>query len=138
MSSDSSEWETPQDLFDDLNDIYQFNLDPCATKDNAKCKLFYNEAYNGLKQQWNGRVFMNPPYGRKIGLWLAKAYHEVKKGNASVVVCLVPARTDTKYWHEFCMKGHIVFFKGRLKFSDSANSAPFPSAIVVFDKFNLK
>lgn len=83
-----------------------------------------------MKQEWNGTVFMNPPYGRGIGEWVKKAFDSAMGG--AVVVCLLPARTDTKWWHDYCMKGNIRFIRGRLKFGDGKNSAPFPSAIVIF------
>jgi site-specific DNA-methyltransferase (adenine-specific) len=131
--SNSNEWETPQCLFDILNNEFNFTLDPCATKENAKCKKFYTIKDNGLSFSWkNENVFVNPPYGRKIGDWMAKAYTESMLYDA-MVVCLIPARTDTSYWHKFVMgAAEIRFICGRLKFNQSKNSAPFPSAIVVF------
>jgi site-specific DNA-methyltransferase (adenine-specific) len=131
FSSETDMWATPQDFFDKLNFIYSFTLDPCSTKDNAKCSHFFTEQDNGLNQDWAGhRVFMNPPYGRTIGQWMKKAYEESLKG--ALVVCLVPARTDTAWWHNFAIKGDIEFLRGRLRFGDAKNSAPFPSAVVVF------
>ena len=134
FSSSSDGWETPQDFFDKLNNEFDFTLDPCATKENAKCKKFYTKKENGLIQDWREEiVYMNPPYGREISKWIEKAYYEHLMG--AVVVCLVPARTDTKYWHKFIFPyATIRFLKGRLKFGDSKNSAPFPSAVVIFDK----
>lgn len=131
FSSQSNEWETPQDLFDKLNAEFHFTLDPCANAVNAKCKNFFQIADNGLEKDWSSEtVFMNPPYGREIGKWVEKAFTESQKG--ATVVCLIPARTDTKYWHEFVMKGEIRFIKGRLKFNGSKSNAPFPSAVVIF------
>ena len=135
FSMESNEWETPQDLFDKLNDEFRFTLDPCASKNNAKCKKYYTKEDNGLIQSWRDEiVFMNPPYGRKISKWVEKAYIESIHEDC-IVVCLIPSRTDTKYWHDYIFsKAHkIMFIKGRLKFSGHKNSAPFPSAIVVFD-----
>ena len=130
-SSKTVEWATPQYLFDELNKEFNFNLDPCCTEENAKCDCYYTKEEDGLKSSWkNWRVFMNPPYGREIGKWMEKAY----KSNAEVVVCLVPARTDTRWWHDYAMQGDVRFIKGRLKFNDSKNNAPFPSAIVIFRK----
>ena len=123
-------WATPQKFFDKYNEEYQFTLDPCATSTNAKCPVYFTEADDGLKQQWTGSVWMNPPYGREIIKWMKKAYESSLQG--ATVVCLVPSRTDTKWWHEYAMKGEIEFIKGRLKFGDAKNSAPFPSAVVVF------
>ena len=130
FSSKSNEWSTPQDYFNILNKEFEFTLDPCATEENAKCKKYYTKKENGLIQDWSNEiVFMNPPYGREIRRWIKKAYEEGLKG--ATVVCLVPSRTDTTYWHEYCMKGEVRFIKGRLKFSGK-DAAPFPSALVVF------
>ena len=128
FSSASDMWETPQDFFDALNSEFHFTLDVCATPENAKCEKFYTPAQDGLKHPWSGRVWMNPPYGREIGAWMKKA----ATCTASVVVCLVPARTDTAWWHDYATKGEVRFIRGRLKFGKHKNSAPFPSAIIVF------
>ncbi len=135
FSSNSSEWETPQKLYNMLDAIFHFTLDPCATPENSKCKKHFTKEENGLKKSWKGQtVFMNPPYGRDIKKWIKKAYEESRNSNTTVV-CLLPARTDTKYWHEYCMRSQRIYFvKGRLKFGDATNSAPFPSAIVVFKR----
>ena len=131
FSSKTDLWATPQDLYDKLERSFHFTLDPCATQDNAKCPMFYTKEEDGLAQSWyRHRVFMNPPYGREIGKWVAKAFNESRKG--AVVVCLLPARTDTRWWQDYCTKGETIFLRGRLKFGESKNSAPFPSAIVVF------
>ncbi len=134
FSSKSNEWGTPSELFNKLNEEFHFTLDPCCTKDNAKCERYYTIAEDGLSKDWkNEIVFMNPPYGSQIGAWIEKAYNESLKG--STVVCLIPARTDTKYWHDFIFgKAQIRFLKGRVKFAGGLYSAPFPSAIVVFQK----
>lgn len=130
FSSKTNEWATPQDFFDALNREFQFTLDPCATSENAKCEKFFTEEDNGLAQQWIGhKVFMNPPYGKAIKDWMKKAYEESIRG--AMVVCLVPARTDTNWWHDYAMKGQIRYIRGRLKFGNNANSAPFPSAVVI-------
>ncbi len=130
-SSKTDLWATPQDFFDKLNAQYQFTIDVCALPENAKCDHFYTPEIDGLKQTWVGRCWMNPPYGREIGNWMKKAYQSSLEG--ATVVCLVPARTDTHWWHEYAMKAEIKFIRGRLKFGNSNNSAPFPSAIVVFN-----
>lgn len=128
FSSKTDEWSTPQYLFDKLNAEFFFNLDPCATKENAKCERFFTKEDNGLSKDWSGlRVFMNPPYGKQIRKWVQKA----KESNATVV-CLLPARTDTFWWHEYVMGAEVRFIRGRLKFGGSENEAPFPSAIVIF------
>ena len=134
FSSATDLWSTPQDFFDEQNAIYGFTLDVCATADNAKCARYFTEADNGLEQPWHGACWMNPPYGRAIGLWMRKAYESHLTG--ATVVCLVPSRTDTRWWHDYAMKGQIEFIRGRLKFGDAKNSAPFPSALVVFSKGN--
>jgi len=132
FSSETDMWETPQSFFDKLNAVFRFETDVCATAENAKCANFYTEQTNGLEQTWGGVCWMNPPYGRNItGKWVEKAYNSAKQ-NGATVVCLLPARTDTKYWHEFCMKGEIFYIKGRLKFGGAKDAAPFPSAVVVF------
>jgi len=132
FSSKTVEWATPQGLYDGLDKEFEFTLDPCATDENAKCKMYFTKADDGLAQDWRKEtVFMNPPYGREIGGWMEKAYASSLKG--ATVVCLVPARTDTRWWHSYAMNAsEIKFVKGRLNFGDSENSAPFPSAIVVF------
>jgi len=131
-SSATPEWSTPQDFFDKLNREFNFTLDPCATTENAKCKYFFTFEQNGLYQDWSmQRIFMNPPYGREIREWMAKAYDAWKHG--STIVCLVPARTDTSWWHDFAMKAtEIRYIRGRLKFGGGNNPAPFPSALVIF------
>lgn len=131
MSSNTDEWATPKKFFEELNKEFSFTLDPCATKLNYKCNKYYTKEENGLIQDWSKeKVFMNPPYGREIGKWVEKAYNESKNG--SLVVCLLPARTDTKWFHNFIYKKHeIRFIKGRLKFNDGKQSAPFPSMIVI-------
>ena len=135
FSSKSNDWETPADFYSQLDAEFGFTLDPCASQASAKCSSFYTADDDGLSKNWEGQtVFMNPPYGRKIGNWIQKAYEEGEKSNTRVVA-LIPARTDTKYWHNYCMKAtEIRFVKGRLKFGhgNTKNSAPFPSAVVVF------
>ena len=130
FSSNSNEWYTPKDLFDKLDKEFQFTLDPCCTELSALCKKFYTVLDNGLEQDWSGdTVFMNPPYGREIKDWIKKAYTESKRG--ATVVCLIPARTDTAYWHDYCFKGEVRFLRVRLSFSNKG-TAPFPSAVVIF------
>ena len=137
-SSETNEWATPQNVFDVLNDEFNFMLDPCATKENAKTEKFFTIEDDGLSQEWTETTFMNPPYGREIKKWVKKAYEESLKG--TVVVCLIPARTDTSYWHEYIFEKacEIRFVKGRIKFGDSDQGAPFPSAVVVFNDHNAK
>ena len=132
FSSKSDQWATPQDLFDELNKEFFFDLDPCADESNHKCEQYFTEQDDGLKKSWGGcRVFCNPPYS-KIGDWVRKAYYESVKDN-TLVCLLIPARTDTKYFHDYINhRSEIRFIKGRLKFGNSKNSAPFPSMVVIF------
>ena len=126
-SSNHHEWETPQELFDALDEIHGFTLDVCATPENSKCDKYFTKEEDGLEQEWEGVCWMNPPYGRAITKWVEKA-----AASGCKVVCLLPARTDTSWFHDYCTKGDIDFIRGRLKFSGAKNSAPFPSMIVTF------
>ena len=132
FKSESVVWETPQAFFDTLDKQFSFTLDVCALPENAKCEKFYSPADDGLMQPWFGVCWCNPPYGKEIGLWVQKAYESALSG-AATVVCLLPARTDTAWWHRYVQHhSEISFLLGRLKFGNSANSAPFPSALVIF------
>jgi len=131
FSSRTDEWPTPQWLFDALHREFGFTLDPCSTHANAKCPKHYTRVEDGLSRSWaDETVWMNPPYGREIGAWMAKAYRAARDDQATVV-CLVPARTDTKWWHDYAMKHEIRLLRGRLQFGDATASAPFPSAVVI-------
>lgn len=128
FSSKTDVWSTPQDLFDSLNKEFGFNLDACAIPENAKCKKFFSPEQDGLSKEWHGVVWCNPPYGRSITKWIAKA-----ASSKATTVMLLPARTDTRWFHEYIYeKVETRFLRGRLKFGGSKNSAPFPSMIVVF------
>ena len=133
FSSENETWSTPQDFFNSLNNEFNFTLDPCCSVETAKCSKFYTEKEDGLIQDWQGEtVFCNPPYGKKIKDWVKKCYFESKKPLTTVVM-LIPARTDTSYFHDFIYnKSEIRFIRGRLKFGDSKNGAPFPSMVVIF------
>ena len=135
LSSKSDDWATPQDFYDNLNREFHFDLDPCADDRNHKCDLYFTREQDGLKQNWGGhRVFCNPPYGSKIGEWVRYSYEQAQKPN-TLVVMLIPSRTDTKYFHDYIYgKAEIRFIRGRLKFGDSKTPAPFPSMVVVFGK----
>jgi phage N-6-adenine-methyltransferase len=149
VQSTSSDWETPQGFFDKLNEEFWFTLDVCASQENAKCTRYFTKDDDGLNQEWSGVCWMNPPYGKEIPKWMEKAYKSSLYG--ATVVCLVPARTDTRWWHSFAEKGEKRFVKGRLKFLDCSGQtlrnetdsvkdgrhapntgAPFPSAVIVF------
>lgn len=153
VQSKSADWETPQDFFDALDAEFGFTLDVCASAENAKCKRYFSKEDDGLSRPWDGVCWMNPPYGKEIPKWMEKAYMESLRG--ATVVCLVPARTDTRWWHSYAEKGEKRFVKGRLKFLDFSGStlrnetasvrdgrhapntgAPFPSAVIVFRRQN--
>lgn len=133
----SVEWETPQDFFDNLNREFKFNLDVCATSENAKCGLFFNINHDALFQEWRGRCWMNPPYNKSINLWLKKAYETSQRGYT--VVCLIQGRSsDTKWWHDYVMKAsEIRYIKDRLHFGMNKifNRANISSIVVVFRSF---
>lgn len=138
FSSNSDEWATPQWLFDELNKEFDFTLDPCATEENHKVSSYLTKEDNSLEISWGGqRVFCNPPYS-EIDKWVEKAYRETRNDN-TLVVLLIPSRTDTRYFHNYIyQRSEIRFVKGRLKFGDSKNTAPFPSMVVIFRGANLK
>ena len=133
FSSKTDNWATPPEVFKDLDNEFKFTLDPCASKENHKCDKYFTKEENGLLQDWGGqRVYCNPPYGRTVGDWVEKAAKESRKEN-TIVVMLLPARTDTKWFHKYIYgRATIRFIRGRLKFGGSKNSAPFPSMIVIF------
>ncbi len=142
FSSKSTEWETPQNLFDNLDAKFGFTTDVCATPESAKCAHYYTPEEDGLRQTWSGNCWMNPPYGREIGKWVKKAYESAQEG--ATIVCLLPSRTDTAWWHDYVLRAEaegfadITFVRGRLKFGSSKNSAPFPSVIVFFGCHEVK
>ena len=128
----TDEWYTPLDFYQELDNEFHFNLDPCSTDENHKCEKYYTIADNGLNHSWAGyRVFCNPPYS-EIDKWVEKAFYETKNPG-TLVVLLIPSRTDTRYFHNYIMnRVEIRFVRGRLKFGGSKNSAPFPSMLVIF------
>lgn len=135
QSSAKDDWGTPKYIFDKYNKIYNFTCDVAASDANHLCEKYFTREQNGLEQDWNGEVcFMNPPYGRGVTKnWVRKAYEESLKG--AIVVGLLPARTETHWWHDYCMKGQIEFIRGRLKFlydGEEKNAAPFASAIIIW------
>lgn len=132
FSSKSVVWSTPQEFFDELDKEFHFTLDVCANAENAKCARYYTEEQDGLKQEWDGIVWCNPPFGRSVGKWVKKAAE-----NRSTVVMLLPARTDTKWFHDYCYQKtnvEIRFVKGRLKFGGALYTAPFPCMVVIFKR----
>ena len=133
FSSKTDEWATPIELFMELDAEFRFDLDPCANDENHKCSKYFTKKQNGLMQNWEGhRVFCNPPYGKEIGKWVQKCYEEGHKEN-TLVVLLIPARTDTKYFHDYILhRAELRFIKGRLKFGNMQSSAPFPSLVAIF------
>ena len=131
-SSKDMTWATPKEWFEYLDLEFGFTLDPCCLHETAKCAKHYTPEEDGLAQSWQDeRVFMNPPYGREIPKWMCKAYTEARD-NGALVVCLVPARVDTEWWHRYASKGEVRFPKGRIRFAGAEAGAPFPVAIVVF------
>jgi phage N-6-adenine-methyltransferase len=134
FSSASDEWETPREFFDAVDAMFHFTLDVCSARDNAKCEKYYTKVDDALSLEWKGICWMNPPYGREIALWIRKAY-ESSLEDGTVVVCLLPARTDTRWWHDYVLSRaeRIWFVRGRLRFSGKG-SAPFPSALIVFGR----
>lgn len=134
FSSQTDMWSTPQDFFDKLNDEFHFTLDPCADEFNHKCDRYFTKEDDGLKQDWGGEtVFCNPPYGREIVKWVEKCFTEVYQKNCKCAVMLVPARTETQWFHKYINhKSEVRFIKGRLKFGGAKYNAPFPSMVVVF------
>ena len=128
FSKKSDNWSTPHDFYNQLNNKFSFTYDPCPL----------NANFDGLYTEWKGNIFINPPYSN-IRQFIEKGISELNKGNAKLLVYLVPARTDTKWFHELCYgKSELHFIKGRLKFGDGKNSAPFPSMLVIFDNRRLK
>jgi len=128
-----TDYETPPALFRRLDAEFHFTIDVCATRKTSKCLTYLTPKQDGLTTPWHrlgGACWMNPPYGKQIGAWMQKAWHESQRG--ATVVCLVPARTDSEWWHVFAMSGEIRFIRGRIKFVGQAHNAPFPSAIVIF------
>ncbi|TOY75099.1 adenine methyltransferase [Levilactobacillus brevis] len=139
LSSEKNYWETPQDFFNKLNEKYHFTFDLAASPDNTKCENFFSEEDNSLTKSWHelkGNLFLNPPYGRELRKWVKKAYEESLKKHDGYIVILIPARTDTSYWHDFIFgKAQIKFLRGRLKFElngETKDAAPFPSALVIY------
>jgi len=135
FSSASNHWATPQALFDNLDTYFHFTLDPCCEHDTAKVAKHFTPAEDGLSKSWGDEtVFMNPPYAREIPKWIKKAYEESQKG--ATVVCLIPSRTDTAWWHDYCSQGNVLFLRGRVRFELNGKplpaTAPFPSCLVLF------
>jgi phage N-6-adenine-methyltransferase len=134
MSSNTDGWATPQNLFDELNEEFNFTLDVCASDWNHKCDKYFTINDDGLSQEWTGTCWMNPPYGREMIKWLEKAKYEADYFDVTTV-CLIPARTNTSWWHKLCIKStEIRFVLGRPKFGGAKHGLPFPLAIVIFSK----
>lgn len=134
FSSNKQDWTTPKDFFAILDKEFNFTLDPCCYPETTLCKKYFTEKEDGLKQSWQGEtVFCNPPYGRETKKWVIKAYEESRKENTKVVM-LIPARPDVSYFHDYIQPyaAEIRFVRGRLKFGNSKNAAPFPSMVVIF------
>ena len=138
FSSKTDEWSTPQDLFDKLDKEFHFDLDVCANESNHKCALYYDRKQDGLKMPWEGHVvWCNPPYGREIGKWVKKACNE-HMAHGTTIVMLLPARTDTRWFHNHVLGWSTIrFLQGRLKFGDCKNSAPFPSMLAIYNRLEV-
>ena len=130
FASNNQDWETPDDLFEKINKEFNFMRDVCASPENAKCINFWTEEDSCLTKQWDGINWMNPPY-KNMKVFIKKAYEE--RDNA-ITVCLIPARTNTIWWHEYCMKGEVYFIQGRPKFKGCIHGLPQPLALVVFGR----
>lgn len=132
FTSNTDNWATPQETFDALDAEFHFTLDPCADHQNHKCSLYYTKEDDGLSKNWGGhKAFVNPPYGKDLKTWVKKAYEEGHKEN-TLVVMLIPARTDTNYFHDYILnRAEIRFIKSRLHFGGK-DRAPFPSMVVIF------
>ncbi len=124
------DWETPESVFSPLDTEFRFTLDMCATSENSKCSQYFTQSDDGLSRPWSGVCWMNPPFGTQ-GAWVRKAYEE-SQCNRATVVCLLPARTNTNWWHSYCMSGEVRFIKGRPKFKGAKHGLPQPLAIVIF------
>jgi phage N-6-adenine-methyltransferase len=137
-SSRSEEWATPQDFFDALDAEFHFTVDAAASEQNAKCEVYWDKSVDALSLEWADMgtvIFCNPPYGKNIGAWFAKAREAGRRG--STVVMLAHARTDTRWWHEHVqgVADEVRFVKGRLRFvgpNGVKSSAPFPSAVIIY------
>lgn len=127
----TDQWETPQGLFNFLDAVFDFELDVCALPENAKCRRYFTPDQDGLAQEWRGRIWMNPPYGPGIEHWVRKA-HQTAQAGRGLVVCLLPAKTDTAWWHAHVSQASVFFFRGRLKFNNAKHNAPFGSALAIF------
>jgi len=130
FESATCEWPTPDSLFKPLQDEFHFTLDVCATTENTKCENFFTKEQDALAQLWTGICWMNPPYGNDLKKWVKKAYDSAQAG--TTVVCLLPARTNTAYWHDYCFKGEVRFIRGYPKFGDAKQGLKVPLAVVIF------
>ena len=140
FSHKKNNWATPQWFFDKLDAEFHFTLDPCSDDHNHKCEKYFTEKQDGLKQSWSDEiVFCNPPYGRVIGKWVKKCFEEVYCGSCKCAVLLLPARTETMWFHDYIYhKAEVRFIKGRIKFEGATVNAPFPNMVVVFRKPGCK
>lgn len=134
FASRRQDWETPSEIFDPLNVEFGFTLDVCATIENRKCDNFYSISDNGLAKEWHGTCWMNPPFGTQ-GKWVKKAYESAQHG--ATVVCLLPSRTNTNWWHDYCMNGEVRFIRGRPKFKGAEHGLPQPLAIIIFKPLTI-
>ncbi len=135
FSDKRPDWATPEDFFKQIDKEFSFTLDPCASDINHKCKNYYTKEQDGLLLPWTGNVFVNPPYGNAINMWVRKAYLEIQSDNCETVVGLFPSRTDTGWFHDYIYnRSEIRFLRGRIRFEGADHSAPFPSMLVIWKK----
>lgn len=132
FATNRQDWGTPKTFFDLLDQEFHFTIDICASEDNAKCPRYFTIEDDSLSFTWpaNETIYCNPPYGREVGKWLEKGWEA--RGNGSTVVFLLPARTDTKWFHEWVSLGEVRFLQGRIIFEGAAAGAPFPSLLLIF------
>lgn len=139
LSSDKMDWETPYEFFTKIDHIFHFSLDVCADDSNTKCLHFYSKEDNSLTKTWQGICWMNPPYGREITKWLEKASKEITKEEKTIIIALVPARTETVYHFKYVypFAKAILYIAGRIRFVGATNSAPFPSELIIYANCNI-
>lgn len=132
------DWDTPDSVFLPLDAEFHFTLDLAASEKNARCDRYFSKEIDGLQQAWHGTCWLNPPFGDKSSKmvdWIKKAWHDTQHDPDLTVVMLIPARTNTKWFHDYCMKAaEVRFIKGRPKFGDASHGLPQPLVIIVFKK----
>lgn len=131
FKSDNIIYSTPHKLFDVINQEFNFNLDVCALPENAKCKNYFTPEIDGLKQDWTGICWMNPPFNKELKKWIIKARDESKKHN-SIICCLVPFRGNTIWFRDVCMDAEIRFIIGEVNFNELERGLWLPMCLMIF------